>query len=173
MKEHLLNTLLDEDVEIVPYNFLWPRVFQDELKNLRRVLKEEAIEHIGSTAVPNLSAKPIIDIMIGVKEYPPSPRWIKKIVSLGYVFYGEAGVPLRLHFTKRADLNVNLSVVELEGTHWKYNLLLRNFLREHPEACKAYEEVKKKAIHAGATKLLAYSKFKHAFLQTLLKQLIP
>lgn len=61
---------IDEPVHIVPYNAAWPIFFQEEQERLKRILSEVKIEHIGSTAVPQVSSKPIIDIMIGVTTYP-------------------------------------------------------------------------------------------------------
>ncbi len=99
------NYFLDELVHIVPYNRKWPELFLEEKKKLTDLFQETIfIEHIGSTAVAGLSAKPIIDIIIGFKDYSATSSWIAKVESLGYHFFGEAGIPERLYFTKREKL---------------------------------------------------------------------
>ena len=68
------------------------------------------IEHIGSTAVPELQAKPVIDIMIGIKELQHSRQVIQDLSELNYEFLGEANVPGRLYFRKRGERAFNLAV---------------------------------------------------------------
>ena len=121
--------------------------------------------------MPELSAKPVIDIMVGVKEYPPSDALINQICSLGYFFHGEASVPGRLYFTLRGSLNFNLAVVLFQGEHWMTNIKFRNHLRNHPHSRREYEKVKKAAIACGASKLLAYSEYKKQCIANILKNL--
>lgn len=69
---------IDEPVHIVPYDDQWPKSFEQEKERLKRALNKQYLEfeHIGSTSVPELSSKPIIDMMIGVENYPPSNELI-------------------------------------------------------------------------------------------------
>lgn len=162
---------IDEPVIITPFNPKWPQEYLDEKNALMSHLKNsiKGIEHIGSTAVPGLDAKPIIDIMIGIGSYPPAKEWIRQVEDLGYNCFGEAGVPGRLYFTKRGKVKFNLAVVEFEGRHWINNLKIRNYLQTHPKAALEYSRLKAKALQVGADTLLQYSQFKERFLQNLLK----
>ena len=130
----------------------------------------ESIEHIGSTAVAGLLAKPIVDIMVGVTPFPPSASWSKRVVVLGYEALGEAGVPGRLYFRQRGHLPCNVHVVEQDGGHWVRNLALRDYLRRSPEAAARYASAKRAAIAAGATTLLTYSKAKESVVEDLVSK---
>jgi len=128
------------------------------------------LEHIGSTAVPGLAAKPIIDLMLGVNVYPPSPAFLQEIERLGYEPLGEAGVPGRLYFRRRSAAHANLHVVRKRGTHWLSNLALREYLRAHAGARERYARAKLAAIEAGATSLLSYSAAKATVVSSLLQE---
>ena len=108
------NLSLDEPVHVVPYNAAWPSHFEAEREKLTRSLglPLDNIVHIGSTAVPGLIAKPIVDIMIGVTVFSPAPDLTDALVSLEYQAFGEAGVPRRLYFAHRGNQSFNIAVVE-------------------------------------------------------------
>jgi GrpB-like predicted nucleotidyltransferase (UPF0157 family) len=78
--------MIDEPVHLEKHDPLWKEYFVNEQKRIQLNLQIEltAIEHIGSTAISNISAKPIIDIMIGVDSFPPSQQIINNLVNLGY-----------------------------------------------------------------------------------------
>jgi GrpB-like predicted nucleotidyltransferase (UPF0157 family) len=164
---------IDEPVHIVPYDEQWPKFFEQEKERLKQALNKQYLEfeHIGSTSVAGLSAKPIIDIMIGVESYPPSNELILQICALGYFFHGEANIPGRFYFTRRGQCNFNLAVVLLYKEHWLTNIKFRNYLRHHPQERLEYERIKRTAINSGAITLLPYSEFKKEFIADILKKL--
>lgn len=84
---------------------------------------------LGSTAVPGLLAKPVIDIIHGSEGWPPDNVLIEAINRAGYEFLGEAGLPERLYFRLRGTTRFNLHVVRLDGHRWCANLALRDSLR--------------------------------------------
>jgi|SRR5579859_285271 len=154
---------LDEPVHLVPYDPNWPQLYQQESESLRALapfIFILAIEHFGSTAVPAMAAKPIVDILVGVKELPIAAGEIQKFEQAGYEYLGEAGVPGRLYFRKRGIQSFNLAIVVFGGHHWKDNLLLRDYLRSDRAAAAEYEREKRQAIADGAAMLLAYSQAK-------------
>jgi GrpB-like predicted nucleotidyltransferase (UPF0157 family) len=122
---------LDEPVHLLAHDPGWMAIAARELARLSLTLKVAAdtIQHIGSTAVADLIAKPIIDIMIGVAAYPPPTLLIERLQEIGYKCLGEAGVPERLYFRRRAVDSFNVHVVLLGGGHWLNNLSLRDLLR--------------------------------------------
>jgi GrpB-like predicted nucleotidyltransferase (UPF0157 family) len=142
-----------------------------EMARLSLTLKvaADSIQHIGSTAVADLIAKPIIDIMIGVAAYPPPTLLIKRLQEIGYKCLGEAGVPERLYFRRRAVDCFNVHVVLLGGCHWLNNLSLRDLLRSEPAARQRYEAAKLDAVRAGHNMLLAYSNAKSAVTMELIR----
>jgi GrpB-like predicted nucleotidyltransferase (UPF0157 family) len=160
---------LDESVILVPYDTTWPRTFEAERQRVCDALElsTDAIEHIGSTAVPCMVAKPIIDLMLGVPNYPPVDTVVSRLVILGYQDMGEAGVPHRRYLRLREQPSFNMHIVARDGEHWTNNLRLRNYLRRDAGARERYAAAKQAAIAAGHTQLLAYSKAKQDVLAEL------
>ncbi len=164
--------MIDEPMHLEKYDPLWGKYFVQEQKRIRVALHLDstAIQHIGSTAISDIYAKPIIDIMIGVETFPPLQYLSDELVNLGYDALGEAGVPDRLYFRYRGLQLFNAHVVKREGQHWKSNLALRDYLRAYPEEAKCYEEVKMKAVQSGASSLLKYSEAKSAIVEELMSR---
>ncbi len=161
---------VDEPVVVVESRPEWPALFAVEADALRRVLEVSAVEHIGSTAVAGLAAKPVIDIQIGVAGPPDAGVVGGPLAALGYEGLGEAGVPGRLYFRRRGTVAYNVHVVELGGRHWCANLAVRDYLRAHPFEAAEYAAQKRRALSAGAATLLAYSNHKAAFVADLVRR---
>ena len=163
---------IDEPVHIVEYDRTWPAQFSTECARIATALNidPQGIAHIGSTAVPNLAAKPTVDIMLGVSKWPPPNSLGGDIVRLGYESLGEAGVPERLYFRRRDSGNFNLHVVRLDGNHWRSNIALRDYLRDNPSARDRYAKAKRGAIASGAESLLKYSEAKSVVVSDLLQE---
>ena len=156
---------VDEPVHLVDYDALWPTLFREEAKRLAEALPDAAIEHIGSTAVPGMVAKPIVDIMVGA---PEAAREV--IAGLGYEDLGEAGVVGRIYHRRRGSGQAyNIALVEREGSLWKANRAFRDYLRSDDAAAQEYAGVKREAIARGARTLLAYSAFKSELVSRLVR----
>ncbi|MCA1828598.1 MAG: ribonuclease III [Myxococcales bacterium] len=151
----LEHALLDEPVTVQPPDARWPDLAAEEIARLRAALPEAAIEHIGSTAVPGLDAKPIVDLLVGLPD-------VSALLRLpDYEACGEAGVPGRLYFRKRGNaVGFNAQVVIKEGPLWRDALALRDYLRAHPEEAARYAGAKRAAIESGASTLQIYSQRK-------------
>jgi len=165
----------DEPVEIVDHDPRRAHSYRGERDRVRLGLATASLkyEHIGSTAVPGLAGRPIVDLMLGASP----PVWAAleelrpRIVALGYEDLGDAGVPGRISFRKRTALRAfNLALVEEGGAYWRDNLALRDYLRAHPEDAAAYTAAKRAAIAGGATTLVAYSAAKANVLATLVEK---
>lgn len=161
---------------IVPYDPDWPERFEGEADAVREALGPIVIEveHIGSTAVPGLAAKPTIDIAVGVATLDDvDDAKIAVMQDLGYVFRGEAGVPGRLYFRKGETYprEFHVSIVEWGGSLWHDYLLLREYLRAHPEEGAAYVDAKRAAEEAvGTGDPIAYWDHKREFVESLLER---
>ena len=161
---------LDEPIHLEPYQSDWVAAFLSERSRISDCLGvgPAVIEHIGSTAVAGLSAKPIIDIMIGAQSVPPPETWFEAMVGLGYESLGEAGVPGRWYFRLRTFPSRNVHIVEHGGVHWVHNLAFCDYLRRSPEAAQRYEAAKRAVVLGGATTLVAYSRAKRPIIEELL-----
>lgn len=160
---------LDEPVTLADYDARWPAAFAAERQRIGAALdlSPESIEHIGSTAVPGLVAKPIVDLMLGVRAWPPADSTVSRLVILGYQDLREAGVPGRRYLKLREAQSFNLHIVERDGAHWTNNLRLRELLRRDAAACARYATAKRAALET-ADHLLAYSAAKQPVLAELL-----
>ncbi len=165
----------DEPVEITDYNPQYEGRYRAERDRLRLGLATATLkfEHIGSTAVPGLAGRPIVDLMLGA----PAFSWAAldelrtRIVALGYEDLGDGGVPGRVSFRRRTKLRAfDLVLVEEGGARWRQNLAVRDYLRAHPEEATRYGEAKRAAVAGGATTLLAYARAKDATLPALSRQ---
>jgi GrpB-like predicted nucleotidyltransferase (UPF0157 family) len=162
---------IDEAVTLVGYDASWPDSFAAERQRLTQTLSlpETSIEHIGSTAVPGMTAKPVVDMMLGVDHYPPAHDLLSRLSILGYEHLGEAGVAGRRYLRLReAGRDFNLHVVARDGEHWKNNLAFRELLRTDSPARERYTEGKARALEAGGTRLNGYSAAKQAVVSELL-----
>ena len=163
--------MLDEPVHLTPYSPLWADLFEAEQLALAPMLpREAAIEHIGSTAVPGLIGKPIVDVMVGLKGVPPPDSVCDALRALGYETLGEAGIFGRWYFRRRQPSSLNLHVVEVGGTLWRRNMLLRDYLRASPDARHLYARTKQAALNGGHTNLLDYSRAKSPVIELLLDE---
>ena len=126
------------------------------------------VEHIGSTAVPGLAAKPLIDLMVGCGENQ-RPALAERLADLaGYEYLREFGAPGREYLRRRmAPPWSNVHVVELDGQLWSDNLIFRDFLRSHPDAALEYADAKRSAAEQTG-RLHAYSTAKSDTVRALL-----
>jgi GrpB-like predicted nucleotidyltransferase (UPF0157 family) len=155
---------LDEAVELVAYDPAWPDLYDRERFRIALAFgvlpKSGLIQHIGSTAVPGMTSKPVVDLMVGSGPWPPPVALVKGVAALGYENLGEAGVPKRIYLRMRGPKNFNVNIVRRGGTHWTNNIALRDYLRENASAREAYTAAKVAALNIGRGRLLAYSEAK-------------
>jgi GrpB-like predicted nucleotidyltransferase (UPF0157 family) len=153
-----------------PYNPAWAAQFARERNILCQSLSVESlrVEHIGSTSVAGMHAKPIVDIMLGLDSFPPPRSVSDQLRTIGYEALGEAGVPGRHYFRKRLPTAFNVQTVLFRGPLWSDNLLLRDFLGTHPAEARRYADAKQHAYHSGNRTLLAYSAAKASIITELL-----
>jgi GrpB-like predicted nucleotidyltransferase (UPF0157 family) len=166
--------VLDERIMVCPADPSWPSWFLQETARLRSVLPGDLvaeIQHIGSTAVPGLDAKPIVDLMVGIGEPGRIAEVIERLERLGYESLGEAGVPGRWALRKRDVVQPsNIAIVAHEGEWWKLNLAVRDFLRANADAARNYALAKWHAVSNGADTLLAYSEAKRASIEMIVAE---
>ncbi len=156
-------------VVLVPYDASWPRRFAEEKAAISNALGDRtvAIEHVGSTAVPGLLAKPTIDIMVGIRRLSEAAACIAALESLGYEYRPdvEAEMPERRYFDKGppGSRSHHLHMVEFAGPFWMRHLLFRNFLRAHPDRAAAYGALKHELAARYTADRVAYTDAKGPF----------
>ena len=162
---------LDEPVTVVEHCAEWTSQASVEAARIVKALHlmRGAVEHIGSTAVAELPAKPVLDLMLGVPAYPPAASLQPSLIRLGYEALGEAGFNGRLYFRSRRDASFNVHVVFRGGEHWRNNIALRQYLRRSSAARQRYAAAKIVA-QSSASMLLAYSEAKAPVVAALLQE---
>ena len=164
---------LDEAIHLSEYDPQWPILFDTEAQRISLGLPTDVtIEHIGSTSVPGLIAKPIIDIMVGTQPHHKPEVVRAALVDLGYEDMGEAGVPGRIYFRRRIGPAFNIALVPRGGSLWVANLAFRDYLRTSPDIRREYAETKRQAFNSGIQSLLAYSDYKSAALSRLIAKAV-
>ncbi|MFN8224674.1 MAG: nitroreductase/quinone reductase family protein [Gaiellales bacterium] len=158
---------IDEEVTLSAPSPAWPTRYAAEAERLQaRLGTAVKLEHIGSTAVPGLLAKPVIDIMVGVASGGEVAA-VSELCALGYEDCG--GPPDRRYLRLRgAKPHFNAQVVEREGPLWVGNLTFRDYLRRDPEATRRYADAKTRALRSEA-RLLGYSRLKAPTIEALLR----
>jgi GrpB-like predicted nucleotidyltransferase (UPF0157 family) len=108
---------------------------------------------MGSTAVPGLAAKPVIDVSVGLRRLELSPNQIAAVEALGYEYLGENGLPGRLFFRRSEGgrRTHHLHVVEMDGKHWHRHRAFRDYLRSHPNEAGRYAAEKLRLAAEAST----------------------
>lgn len=183
-------------IHIVPYNPDWKRDFEqlrEELEDLLRILRPR-VEHIGSTSVEGLSAKPVIDVLIGTKTENDLDQTVDPLMRAGYVYYEKynSNMPYRRYFVKLKNRPENLSlpgliregdkvpallndhalrrahihIIPESSVHWLRHIAFREYLRAQPDLRERYQTLKKTLGTRDWTDGNAYNEAKDAFLKT-------
>lgn len=165
---------MEDRVIIVEYDPQWPTLFIQEAARIHNALKGVSItriEHFGSTAVPELAAKPVIDILIGVSSLEKAKDIAVPILAaLDYAYWAENPDPERLFFVKGLPPNGprthHIHMAEPDSVLWD-RLLFRDYLRQHPEARERYVQLKHQLAAQYPTDREAYTAGKTAFVQSI------
>jgi len=159
---------MEKPVVIEEYNEDWALEYQQEERKIKEILTNKliAIEHIGSTSVPGLGAKPIIDFMVGVSDLNEVEQFIEPLAKLGYEHVYHKEFPNRRFFRKgqrRAGTH-HLHIYNYGSKEWKNNILFRDYLKTHPDVLKQYNQLKKELAEKYRNDRVAYTNAKHPFI---------
>jgi GrpB-like predicted nucleotidyltransferase (UPF0157 family) len=173
--EERVKRVIQEKVDVVPYNPDWPRMFLLEKNHLLSCLPDtilKRIEHFGSTAIPRLSAKPIIDILVEVTSLEDTKKIIVPILTAqGYEYFwrpswGDDVPPFYAWFIKRdsqGQRTHHIHMVEHDFEHWD-RLLFRDYLIEYPDIAKEYEQIKVRLAENFQDNRVTYTQAKTEFI---------
>lgn len=161
---------MTELIHIEPYDPDWPLRFTREAAVVRQALGEYgvAVHHVGSTSVPGLDAKPIIDMAVECSEYPPNHDMIAALAVLGYEHRGEFGVEGRHFFSKGLPRAFHLHLTLADGEVTRRQLAFRDYLRAHPEAAQEYLAIKLQAAPGQVLGSHDYVAAKSPFVESVL-----
>ena len=150
---------LTEKIQVVDYDPAWPRLFRREADRVRALLGERVVqlEHIGSTSVPGLAAKPIIDLMLVVPDPADEPAWLPDLEAAGYRLVIREPDWYQHRCLKGPDTNVNLHVYPPGCPEIERYLLFRERLRHHPEERAHYQRVKRELAERDWTYVQEYA----------------
>lgn len=164
---------LEENIKIENHKPYWSDWYESEKPALEKAFRENLIEiqHIGSSSVRGLVSKPVIDIVIGLKDFEIKKSQIENIKNEGYEYFGQLHKTQRRFFArKRGNKNFNLQIVPYKGNEWKQYLSFRDYLKNHKDAVNEYSNIKIKAAKIGKEKLLEYHSYKVKVVDEILKK---
>ncbi|HBY96185.1 MAG TPA: hypothetical protein DEP84_19900 [Chloroflexi bacterium] len=160
------------NIVVVPYDLSWVNAFQHEAERLAAIFGDEllSIHHIGSTAVPGLSAKPVIDIMPLVRNLDRVELFNAALINLGYEPLGENGIAGRRYFVKGGDENRthNVHLYEPDNPEVARHLDFRDYLRAHPEEAQQYGRLKEMLARQFPHDIFGYMAGKDSFIKEIL-----
>ncbi|MFH0988973.1 MAG: GrpB family protein [bacterium] len=171
--------LISEEILIVPYDDRWRLFFQQEAEYLRSTLPSniiKRIEHFGSTAIPGLPSKPIIDILVEVSSLEEVKHSIAPLLeSTGYEYlwrpeFDDISSRFYAWFIKRNSQGKrthHIHMVEANSTLWE-RLLFRDYLRTHPEDTNQYAELKRQLASEFQNDRIGYTAAKTTFIQSIM-----
>lgn len=168
--------MMQEAVVVIPYDPAWPDRFESERAWLAGVFRgtDAVIEHVGSTAVPGLGAKPIIDIMLGVTDLAEVAARLDRLEAHGYGYVPEyeSQLPERRYFRKPESepRTHHLHCVIRGSDFWVRHLLFRDYLRAHPDSAGVYFELKRELASLYRRDRAAYMEGKSDFIESVLSE---
>lgn len=159
----------EEPVEIVPYDRTWPARFEREKAVIHEAMGAVATEvhHIGSTAVPGLAAKPIIDILVAVDPLEDRSSLQRSLAKVGYTYVPYEGDEVRLYFRKGTPRRYHVHVVIRDSTTYRKLLLFRDALMSDPGLRVDYERLKMELARTHRHDRQAYSDAKAEFVESV------
>ncbi len=159
-------------VQLVSYQKAWRDLFLEERTRLKALGDGVLdVQHIGSTSIPGMTAKPMLDVGVAVENFEEAFALIAPLENIGYDYRGEHGIARRHSFIKgTSEMRTrHLQMFEVHIKNWKTTLFFRDYLRAHPEAVKQYQVLKEKLVRKP-NKRKACTGDKHAFIQDILSR---
>jgi GrpB-like predicted nucleotidyltransferase (UPF0157 family) len=162
-----------DPIRVVPYDSAWPLMFARQAADLRDALGAVAlrIDHIGSTAIPQLAAKPVIDIQISVADFEPLDAYRAPLERLGYVFRADNPERTKRYFREPpGQRRTHIHVRRAGSFSEQFALLFRDFMRGHPDVAAEYADLKFKLAQRYSGDGTAYTDAKGPFFWAVIAQ---
>lgn len=160
-----------QHIIVTDYNPIWAEMFESEAENIRQILGDNCvtIHHIGSTAVPDLTAKPIIDIMPIVKSLDAVDQVAAEFEEIGYEYLGEFGISGRRYLRKGGDERTHQIHIFLDGDtkNIDRHIAFRDYMRTHDKERNEYASLKVRLAQQFPYDIDGYCDGKEAFVKTV------
>jgi GrpB-like predicted nucleotidyltransferase (UPF0157 family) len=160
-------------VRVVPYSDAWPGLYVAEIARVAPLLAAADVqlvfEHTGSTAVPGVAAKPIVDILAGLAAEEGRRAAIVALEAAGYVHRGEQEIPGRDFFRRGEPRQYHIHLTRVDSAFWHDHRTFRDWLRTHPDAAAEYSELKRLLAERYPKDREAYIAGKTAFVEDILQ----
>lgn len=161
-------------VKLAPYDPEWAKLFDIEKNDIKSAFGEKAlgIEHIGSTAIPGMDAKPILDLMVAVEQIGDYSAFTTKLEMLGYgfrrdnrssqehVLYVKGPEDKRTHYLK---------LTTVDSSFWREHILFRDYLIRHPESAEEYSKLKHELLEKYGGERTNYTEDKADFIKSIIR----
>lgn len=168
---------MPEQIHIAAYDPCWPARFEEERVHIEGVIGRwlSRVEHVGSTAVPGLDAKPVIDVMAGLGSMSDADLCVEPLIGLGYSYWADGVEAHHRLFVKFVDAGRtarthNLHLVEAGGWYWKERLLFRDHLRADHVKAREYARLKHELVQQYKDDREAYTAAKKEFVAAVVSQ---
>lgn len=168
--------MVTKHVVVMPYDERWVQDFEVIATEIRDGLGELAlaIEHVGSTSVPGLSAKPIIDIDVVIRDCTAFDAVVLALKEIGYHHEGDLGIPGREAFGYEGKDHLrkhHLYVCPQDSPELKRHMAFRDYLRGHPDAAQVYGRVKEEGALLHPYDIDGYIAYKSPFIESIYREL--
>ena len=168
--------MVTRHIVVIPYDERWAQDFEAIASEIRNALGELAlaIEHVGSTAVPGLSAKPIIDIDVVIRDYTTFDAVVLALKEIGYHHEGDLGIAGREAFGYEGKEHLrkhHLYVCPQDSPELKRHIAFRDYLRAHPDAAREYGRVKEEGAALHPHDIDGYIEHKSPFIEGIYRKL--
>ena len=157
-------------VEVVSYNPNWREMYKEESEKIKNILNDIVIDihHIGSTAIPGIKAKPVIDILVEVKDIEGVDQYNHKMKELGYEAMGEYGILKRRFFRKGENNRTHhIHIFQVGNEEIKRHINFKEYLIAHPDKAREYSKLKEKLANKYSYDVENYSNSKSDFIKKI------
>jgi GrpB-like predicted nucleotidyltransferase (UPF0157 family) len=158
------------EVRLLDAHKAWADAFQLEKVLIINAVGDHILEiqHVGSTAMPGVPAKPVLDILVGVEDFDEASVCVAALENIGYCYRHEYGIPRRHYFVKGDPRTHHLHMVERDSNHWTLTMAFRDFLNRDSESASAYAEAKRSLAATYSRDRRAYQREKDKVVERLL-----
>lgn len=173
LKEESVSIMTTPIVQLEEYNLNWEKQFAYEKDKIIEAIGKHIleIEHIGSTSIKGMVAKPIIDIMVGVKDLKSVAQFVKPLEKIEFEYVHKPELIDRRFFRKGewGQGICHLHICEMSGTEWNEKLSFRDYLRSNPQVAKEYALLKKELASKYIDDRPTYTKKKEPFIRDVIE----
>jgi len=157
-------------VEVVSYNSNWKKMYKEESEKIKNTLNDIIIDihHIGSTAIPGIKAKPVIDILAEVKDIEAVDQYNHEMEELGYEVMGEYGIPKRRFFRKGGNKRTHhIHIFQAGNEEIERHINFKEYLITHPDKRREYSKLKEKLANKYTYDVESYTNGKSDFIKEI------